>query len=337
MDAEFQALIMRNFKIEYLLDPLSRTRRDASFGIVQGDSVDFSTILCPAFVHYTGADAAISIIKNKNMWMRNASTMDDWSEINHGHQILLNFFSTEGKRERFLKACNSVFEGSGAEALGRFDGWWNSIQFNTYIASVSEHADAEDRHGRLSMWRAFGGTSSRVAIVFRPPAISNSVEFLNIQMRPVLYNSEKEVHAALDVVTENIEREVWFFRSLTPEIFIQNMLSSFIGLAVALKHSAFEEEKEWRIIYNPKISTSLYIKRTVENIRGVPQIVYHLPIGSDPHPNLQSIAFANMFERLIIGPTAFAWPLYEAFVEILHAAGIEDAANKIITSGIPLR
>ena len=45
-----------------------------------------------------------------------------------------------------------------------------STRFNTYISSISLHAAHEDRLGRLSMWRAFGGQNTlRVAFVFSIP------------------------------------------------------------------------------------------------------------------------------------------------------------------------
>jgi hypothetical protein len=52
--------------------------------------------------------------------------------------------------------------------------WWAhpvvSTRFNTCISPISLHAAHEDRLGRLSMWRAFGGQNTpRVAFVFSIP------------------------------------------------------------------------------------------------------------------------------------------------------------------------
>ena len=45
------------------------------------------------YVHYTSADAAISIIKSKRLWMRNATCMADYREVAHGYDFLFNTFT----------------------------------------------------------------------------------------------------------------------------------------------------------------------------------------------------------------------------------------------------
>lgn len=43
-----------------------------------------------SFVHYTSATNAINIIRNKQVWLRNALLMNDKSEIAHGHNCLIS-------------------------------------------------------------------------------------------------------------------------------------------------------------------------------------------------------------------------------------------------------
>ncbi len=40
------------------------------------------------FAHYTSAEVAVSILKNKSVWLRNASVMNDFNEIEHGLNCL---------------------------------------------------------------------------------------------------------------------------------------------------------------------------------------------------------------------------------------------------------
>lgn len=40
-------------------------------------------------VYYTSAETAKNIIANKEVWMRNATTMNDFMEVQHGWQCLL--------------------------------------------------------------------------------------------------------------------------------------------------------------------------------------------------------------------------------------------------------
>lgn len=40
------------------------------------------------FVYYTSAETATRIIRNKQIWLRNTTTMNDYSEVQHGFQCL---------------------------------------------------------------------------------------------------------------------------------------------------------------------------------------------------------------------------------------------------------
>jgi hypothetical protein len=153
------------------------------------------------FVHYTSADAALSIIRSKRIWMRNTTCMSDYREVRLGFELLQAFFSDESKRQGFIEALDECLPGAASEAIAVFDQWWTNgpdgILLNTYIASFSEHLEKEDLHGRLSMWRAFGNNSARVAIVFRVPAYAGvgAMQELRAIFSPVAYLTEAGVHA----------------------------------------------------------------------------------------------------------------------------------------------
>ena len=170
------------------------------------------------FVHYTSAEAALGIIGSKRVWMRNTTCMSDYREVHHGFNIYKNFFSAEDKRKEFCDALDACVPGAAAEALALFDQWWTAgpsgMALNTYIASLSEHDDKEDAHGRLSMWRAFGTSKvARVAIVLRIPWYTGGAQALNVMFSPVAYLNEAEVHASLYKIVENMFASGDFLRS----------------------------------------------------------------------------------------------------------------------------
>lgn len=122
------------------------------------------------FVHYTSAEAALSIIRTKRVWMRNALAMVDYREVGHGLDLLKAIFNKEGVDK--LKLALDVYSPGAATAGGdSFNETWQQINLDTYIASISKHNDDEDQHGRLSMWRAFGNSPGRVAIVLKIPCL----------------------------------------------------------------------------------------------------------------------------------------------------------------------
>ena len=161
----------------------------------------------PRFVHYTSAESALKIIESKRVWMRNTTCMSDYSEVQHGFYMLRRFFADETRKRQFCEALDAVSPNIAAEAIGLLNQWWSNIRFSTYITSISEHDDQEDLHGRLSMWRAFGGNSARVAIVFRLPWFSAASEALSLMFSPVAYLREEEAHGVINTVIENIPEQ----------------------------------------------------------------------------------------------------------------------------------
>jgi hypothetical protein len=44
-----------------------------------------------------------------------------------------------------------------------------------------------------------------------------------------------------------------------------------------------------------------------------------------------------MLDRLIIGPSQYPVPMYDAFTDALRTAGVTDPDKKVFMSGIPIR
>jgi hypothetical protein len=77
---------------------------------------------------------------------------------------------------------------------------------------VSEHIDEEGLHGRLSMWRAFGGGEPRVAIVFKVPYKALDVGVLNLFFSPVAYLRKSQVEGEFHRVVGNINADCEFLQ-----------------------------------------------------------------------------------------------------------------------------
>jgi len=104
-----------------------------------------------------------------------------------------------------------------------------------------------------------------------------------------------------------------------------------------MKHPAFVEEQEWRAIYIPDLGQSAHMENSTETINGVPQIIYRLPLDERVDSILGDLDIRKLFGSLIIGPTQYPSAMYQAFVRALQSAGVDDAANKVVISGIPVR
>jgi hypothetical protein len=289
------------------------------------------------FVHYTTAEAALSIIRTKRIWLPNTNCMSDYREVQHGFDIFNRYFLDGAKRKTFVDAFDSCVPGAAADAFTAFSNWWQDLRLNTYIACVSEHQESEDVHGRLSMWRALGGTATRVGIVLRFPYISISAASIALNFGPVAYLAESGVQGIIDQVVANVQANRDYLRTLIRETLVQLVFQIFTSGIVCLKHEGFVEEREWRAIYTPKRWFSPIIESSTDVVAGVPQIIYKVPLDGAASPLVADLDFARVFDRLIVGPTPYPWPIYGAFVEALKPSGVPDAKERVFVSNIPIR
>ena len=316
--------VLNSIKLEGIFMPRARRQRDAVYNKHK------------RFVHYTSAENAVKIIRTKRLWMRSTTCMADYMEVEIGHDMLLRAFS-DGARERFISALDLIAPGAAIEAVKHFDDWWEHIRLSCYISSISEHDSDEDLHGRLSMWRAFGGTLPKVALVIRVPEYSGGAEQLKLTFSPVAYLTGEDVKLTLSDIIDNITTETSFLRTLDRSVIVANTFNMLLGAVTCIKHKGFQEELEWRAIYTPKFAPSSLMISSTEVVGGVPQIIYQIPLDKEFSPDLAGLDLASIFDRLIIGPSPFPVAMYEAFVDVLTKAGVSDAQSRVWNSNIPLR
>ncbi len=294
-------------------------------------------------VHYTTAEAALNIIRTKRFWMRNTNCMSDYSEVQHGFDILNCFFADKAKKESFTEALDGCISGVAAEAITAFNNSWKDIRLNSYIACLSEHQDSEDSNGRLSMWRAFGGTATRIGIVLNIP-YTLSILPLNIIFSSVAYFSESKAQEDLEKVIENVRANREYLQTIDRDALVKLVFLTFLFRVVCLKHEGFHEEREWRAIYAPTLGAYLptlgpsrLMESSTEVVSGVPQVVYKVPLDASSSDQIADLDFAQIFDHLIIGPTPYPWPIYDAFVDELTKAGVANSTERVRVSGIPIR
>jgi hypothetical protein len=288
-------------------------------------------------VHYTTAEAALNIIRTKRFWMRNTNCMSDYREVQHGFEIFNSFFSVQAKHKSFTDALDDCIPGVASEAITAFNNSWNDVRLNSYIACLSEHQDSEDPNGRLSMWRAFGGTATRIGIVLSVPYSSLSILALSLTFSPVAYLSEPAVHEILEEVIGNVRANREYLQMIGRDALVRLVFMTLLSGVVCLKHEGFHEEREWRAIYAPKRWSSRLIEPSTEVVSGVPQVVYKVPLDASVSNQIADLDFTQIFDHLIIGPTSYPWPIYSAFVDELTKAGVANSAERVLVSGIPIR
>jgi hypothetical protein len=79
------------------------------------------------------------------------------------------------------------------------------------------------------------------------------------------------------------------------------------------------------------------MESSTEVVSGVPQFVYKMPLDASVSSALADLDFSRLFDRLIIGPSAYPWALFDAFTRELAKAGIPPAPEQVWNSNIPIR
>ena len=289
-------------------------------------------------VHYTTAENAVNILRSERFWLRSVRCMNDYSEVQHGIGLLSSVFGgpENPTRNRLYALLDKISPGEAKAAVDTFDTWIPRLPDITFIGCLSQ-ADVTESLGRLSMWRAYSAPSTGVALVMDNTPFVAETDELNAYTLPVAYLTDEEFRERIESCLNALEQVVPSFPTL-PENFIQHTIFWWLlSMAVSLKHPAFHEEREWRIVYFPEMARSNVIEEKVESINGLPQVVQKIPLIDDPANGLHGANPANLLKKIIIGPTEFPLVVRDAFVSLLNERGVEDAIDRVTLSLIPLR
>jgi len=286
-------------------------------------------------VHYTSAEVAVSILKNREVWMRNATTMNDYMEVEHGIECLHHAYKGEAG-QLFKKVLDENFPGAAAEIETRFNAWLPELRRDTYLTCVSEHHDSEDTYGRLSMWRAYGGKTG-VALVLNSAPFYSETNVLKAYSSPVAYLDEAQFASHFAEVVAGMASATDLIQQIGREQIFRLTFNMLRFAVLCTKHPGFQEEQEWRVIYSPTMELSERIVASIETVGGTPQKVFKIPLRNVPEQGLYGMEVPEIIDRIIIGPTKFPGAIYQAFHQILIDLGVPNPEQRIAVSDIPLR
>lgn len=284
--------------------------------------------------HYTTAENALNIISNRELWLRNARNMTDFSEVEYGYDQVSRYLDTDDNIKKFINALDECASGAGEIAIELFKERYRDVKSDSYITCFTLHEE-DDFHGRLSMWRAFGRSSASVALVINPPN-HHHVSPLNIFIYPVSYRPDAvatEFELGISRIKENI--------NLLTGLQCHPQQIGFLGyikliaLTVTLKHPGFHEEKEWRIIHYPSLFGSDFVTPFTKSISGIPQVIHKVRLENKPEKGLYSFSIPELLDRVIIGPSDYADTIQSSLIAELRAVGVKDPV--VVKSEIPLR
>lgn len=284
-------------------------------------------------IHYTTMETLLKIAENREVWLRNVRCMNDFSEVQWGARLVESFFDSDEAR-LFWQTLEEIQPGIQEKIATSYRGWVQDFIKNTFVFCVSEHNPSTHPIGRLSMWRAYA-QSNGCAIVLNAEPFYRVSDALGTYTFPVCYKSEEEANDMFRSIVHNITNKVDLLKTLGElDGFVFQMLEYH---ATCLKHPAFEEEHEWRIIHRPQQNFNDRMKPEFTSVRGVVQKLFKLPLLNIPEENLVGIEPTEIVEQLLLGPSQDSAIMKDAAIEILREIGFEKPDQIVKETRIPLR
>ena len=284
--------------------------------------------------HYTSASVALSIIDKKEIWLNNVGNMNDYSEIGIGIGLLAKTFNELDAGlalKNIIKAIDPVI---GEDLVYNYNKVHNNL-YRTYVFCLTEEK-AGDKYGRLSMWRAYAPKNGVALILNTDPFIKESSRTRAFTI-PMFYYDIDEFAEKFKVLTDNLKLHMNELQIIDKFEILKFLHNKFLVTVLSLKHKGFEEEKEWRILYNDKIYPSDgVVEERIEIIKGMPRIIKVINFEK-----LNEFGYStklnDILYKIIIGPSDNPIQLQEIFIKKLTENGVVDAEKKVVISEIPIR
>ena len=284
------------------------------------------------FAHYTSAETAFKIVKNKSLLLRDSQLMNDYSEIRRGlRAVQLGFGGSDAASGDFWHAAMSIYPNIKNKFYMAFESQLDKLFENTYIACLSEFSTKVGL-GKLSMWRAYGYPNG-VALIIDRNAFTSSKITVDITTYPVIYTEPgTTVSKTLSLAIQEIRKVVPHFKDHDENHIVDILVKIALHYATCIKDSNFSEEDEWRAVYQPDIYDFEVTKFEAQVLGGTPQIVRKLDLGDNSTIQLKAV-----LKKIVIGPTEYPEVSRKAFVKLLADEGFEYPELKVEIANIPFR
>ena len=288
----------------------------------------------PPLFHYTGAAAIRGILQSGTVWASGAQYMNDWMEVVYGYDIVMN-----GLRDLLDNRKVSGRSRIVLHRVLRLMDEPDSPFIDAYFASFCEKGNL------LSQWRAYAGTQG-FAIEFDPLVVKRQLTLTtkaparNLRLAKIEYDPQKQQQSfreLIDEVRETIGSTSTHAdkNTLIPTLveFSRMVLSSW---AATVKHPGFEEEQEWRVIFQPLMTADeRYLSTTEFNVRlEGPEFVTHVEFMPDKKI-LGKRGHLLPIKSIVCGPNVTMRSAKRAIEILLRNNGYEGV--EIRKSEIPAR
>lgn len=228
--------------------------------------------------HYTDLNGIAGIISSKTLWATRINYLNDYKEFMHAVGIAKGVINSR-------KSLPST------EPLSEFytflESRINSVSTrNIVVTSLSEEGDL------LSQWRGYCANGPGYSIGFNKKALAKRAGGQLFKFGQCIYDPAVQlnhiqqlvVQAEISVQRIGADKVNEYEKSAGP------FISSFLRLAPFIKHEAFQEEREWRLV-NDNFQTTEFLARKGRGIM-IPYLEFKLTVQDGDIP----------IDAIILGP-----------------------------------
>lgn len=242
--------------------------------------------------HYTGISALIGMARTRALWAGHIYFLNDASEVKHACDLLQRLLTQRSQEVTTPRAHMAM-------------------KLSRYLATVIDHPDQlfvislSARPSLLSQWRSYTPHGKGVSIAFTKSTIEAMAAQSDMLVARCLYETAEQLqllNALIEYLEQQIDApenaELLSAGTADPSIgFFQKYKGDILRTLAIIKHRAFSEEDEWRLISR---HTPSYMGLQIQYREGgallAPYIEVPLPkdgqpfesvtLGPSPHPNL---------------------------------------------------
>lgn len=263
-----------------------------------------ATVTDPAILyHYTTQEGFLGIIRDKKLWATSIRHLNDAGELAYAIGIARSIVKQEEDllSSQFSETFNRVLESASAEEF--------------YVGSFSAESDL------LSQWRAYSRQGVGFSIGFDRMRLADLALGQGFSLNPCSYDRKKHIKAvgtAMKVLFEDPDPESVLWNDT-------EFITGFLEMAPTMKHPAFQEEGEWRIVsQRSPDSQPIILYRPGKSL-----LIPYQEFGLDAD-NVRAL-----IRRVVVGPSPHLALAVKTATEFLQAAGFEGV--EVAQSEVPYR
>jgi hypothetical protein len=258
--------------------------------------------------HYTGIGMLLELGKEteperaKELWASNVNYLNDSQEISHAKDVMR--YVTAPARLAFAVGGDHLWF---VEAFREWLPMALSKPFDMFIFSLSEHRSL------LSQWRSYTPHGKGVSISFSTALIREIATINVLKIGQCIYELE-----AQRTLIESLIESLWITwqnrhsgRPASPEVvsrYFDEHRYQILQVLALIKHEAFKEEAEWRLISRSEPAVHDVCYRQAEGASLLtPYIKLKLPVrnylfesvtlGPTPHQDLSLMALKGFIDK----------------------------------------